>query len=80
MNKADLQALLAERKILPRAYSLIGGLPSEQYVLEEQDGERWAVYYSERGERSGERVFETEDAACRYLLELLTNDPTTRVG
>ena len=44
----------------------------------DQVGSRWSVYYSERGQRSGERIFDSEDEACRYLLNLLCNDPSTR--
>ena len=38
----------------------------------------WAVYYAERGLRSGERLFVTEHDACSYLLDVVLKDPTTR--
>jgi hypothetical protein len=78
MNRAELEVILRERNVSPLAYCLGGGLPNERYTLD-QSGAKWSVYYSERGLRSGERVFESEDEACRYLLELLTNDSTTRI-
>jgi hypothetical protein len=59
------------------AYCLEGGVPSERYVLSVADG-GWIVYYSERGERTDIRAFETEDEACAHLFELLLRDPTTR--
>lgn len=78
MNRAELEILLRDRKVSPLAYCLGGGLPNEKYTLD-QTGAKWSVYYSERGQKSGERVFDSEDAACRYLLQLLTNDPSTRI-
>jgi hypothetical protein len=59
------------------AYSLDGGLPAEHYVLALEEG-GWSVYYSERGQRTGEVRFDTEHEACDYLLLQLVSDPTTR--
>lgn len=77
MNRADLRRLAAAEGIRDSAYSLDGGLPPEKYVLAIEDG-GWSVYYSERGSRVGERLFETEDEACSDLLLRLVEDPTTR--
>jgi hypothetical protein len=77
LNRQEV-AVLAEREgIRPTTFGLEGGLPPERYVLSMEEG-GWAVYYSERGLRTGERRFETEDEACRYLWRLLVEDPTTR--
>lgn len=77
MNRDELQSLLRQQRIDPGAYSLTGGSPNEQYVLSREANGRCAVYYSERGTRSGERSFGTEDEACRYLLRLLGGDPSS---
>jgi hypothetical protein len=77
MDRHELTTALEKIHVDPSAYSLDGGLPVEKYCLEDRPGE-WAVYCSERGLRSGERVFASEDAAMRYLFELLRDDPTTR--
>lgn len=77
VNRDLLQKLLDKEGIDPSAYSLDGGSPFEAYVLEER-APSWTVYYSERGLRSGEVEFESEDEACSYLLELVLRDPTTR--
>ena len=53
-------------------------MPSEAYVLEPPRAADWAVYYSERGLRSGEVVFQTEHEACSYFLDLVLSDDTTR--
>ena len=79
MNRDELEIILRERGVSPLAYCLGGGLPNEKYTLD-QAGAKWSVYYSERGQRSGERVFDSEDEACRYLLQLLTKDASTRLS
>lgn len=78
MNRTELETTLRARNVSPLAYCLSRGFPNEKYTLD-QAGKKWSVYYSERGQRSGERVFDSEDEACRYLLQLLTNDSTIRV-
>jgi len=77
MNRAELRAAAQREGIRESSYSLDGGLPPEQYVLAIAEG-GWIVYYSERGQRSGETFFDTEDEACSYLLLKLVGDPTTR--
>jgi hypothetical protein len=77
MNRSELEKLLVQEGVSPLAYSLGGGLPSEQYVLD-QSPRGWSVYYSERGRRTRERSFASEDEACRYLFELVTRDMSTR--
>lgn len=77
MNRTTLKALLDAENVDPAAYSLDGGMPLEAYVLDRQSP-RWVVFYSERGLRTGEVHFETEDEACHYLLELVLRDSTTR--
>ena len=77
MDVACLRRLLDAQDIDPRAYSLDGCAPSEAYVLERRsDG--WSVFYAERGLRTAEARFDSEDAACAHLLELLLRDPSTR--
>jgi hypothetical protein len=77
VNRGELRRRADDEGIRPSAYSLEGGLPPEQYVLSLEEG-GWCVYYSERGERTGEAWFDTEDEACSYLLLRLVEDPTTR--
>ena len=77
MNRDMLKALLHREGVDPSAYSLEGGMPFEAYVLEQRPT-AWVVFYSERGIRTGEVEFATEDEACSYLLDLVLRDPTTR--
>lgn len=53
MDRDALAALLDAENVEPSAYSLDGGMPFEAYVLERRPSD-WAVYYSERGLRSGD--------------------------
>jgi hypothetical protein len=39
----------------------------------------WIVFYGERGKRTGERWFESEDEACDFLAERLLADASNRV-
>jgi hypothetical protein len=76
MTKAQLKEYLDRHGFNPQTYSLEPGVHADQYVLEENYG-KWPVYYSERGIRTGEKVFNNEEEACAYLLEILSKDPTT---
>jgi hypothetical protein len=78
MNKIELKNELERAEVNPKAYSLDGGLPDERYVLSQEPDGRWAVYYSERGQKSGLRYFDNEPTACQYFLEIVIRDPTTR--
>lgn len=79
MNTVELRRMLDAENIDPRAYSLDGGAADEAYVLEAPNRSAWTVFYSERGLRTGETQFETEDEACTHILELLLRDTTTRM-
>jgi len=72
-----LREILRSEGIRDSAYSLEGGLRDDTLTLD-QIGERWIVYYSERGQRWDERSFSDEDAACEYLLGLLRADRSAR--
>ena len=78
MNKVELKTKLEQAGVYSQAYSLDGGLPNERYVLSEEPDGRWNVYYSERGQKSGLRSFDSESAACQFFLDLLLQDPTVR--
>jgi hypothetical protein len=77
MNRHSLQELLDAEHVRRDGYSLNGDR-DESMCMEPVAG-CWAVYYSERGLRSGERRFEIEDDACRFLAARLLADPSNRV-
>lgn len=78
-NRDELQALLLEEGIDPRAYSLAGGTREDTYVLEQRFEDRWATYFVERGDRRDEHEHSTEADACRTLADLILKDPTARI-
>lgn len=75
MNKYELKKKLMQKKVNSASYCLDGGLPSEQYCLDENYG-KWYVYYSERGSKIGLREFLTEKDACEHFYNITTKDPT----
>ncbi|TMF19992.1 MAG: hypothetical protein E6I36_11280, partial [Chloroflexi bacterium] len=77
MDRQELADWLDSEGFDKRAYSLRGGARDECLVLERSRG-GWAVFYSERGLRSGEKWFATESDACEHMQRLLVRDPTTR--
>ena len=78
MTKAELKTKLEQAGVYAEAYSLDGGLPNERYVLSQEPNGRWDVYYSERGQKSGLRSFDSESAACQFFLDHVLKDPTVR--
>ncbi len=62
-----------------KLYFKQNNVPDEYYVIDslgggEVDGigkvdGRWASYYSERGKKRDIKYFDTEDEACRALIE-----------
>lgn len=70
MTKKDLEVILLEKKIRKDSYSLSGGLPNEAYCIHENDF-GWEVYYSERGNKTGLKIFQNENEACSYFCDLI---------
>ena len=59
-------------------YSLCDEIGNEQYCLT-NEGQRWQCFYSERGQKTGEKTFDNEGEACLYFYTILEADPTVRV-
>lgn len=78
MTREQFYSIPRQEGVDERAYTLDGRLPSERYVLEEQRGGGWTVYYSERGRRSGLRAFKAEAEALEHMLQKLLSDSSTR--
>jgi hypothetical protein len=81
MNTHELMAELKKNDIDSHTYSVDSGNPHPgQYVLEKFGKYTWAVYsYDDRGGGKSEpMLFSSEDEACRYFLDWLLNDLTTR--
>ncbi len=78
MNREELKRQLEANGVDPEAYYFGSGFPNEKYVLAQELSGKWSVYFSERGERAGDRSFDSENEACSFFLERILRDPTTR--
>lgn len=76
MDILELQNKLNELNLNPEAYSILGGLRDECYILLKNNNRRWEVFYSERGLKSSLKVFESESEACEELFRRLKKDAT----
>ncbi len=73
MTKRDLWNKLMSENIPKDLYSLDGGLPNEMYCLS-HEGNTWEIYYSEMGQKTGLKCFNTEKDACEYFYHLLMDE------
>jgi len=67
MKRRELKNLLIKENIPKTIYSLDGGLPNEKICLDFEKN-KWIVYYSDRGVRTGLVEFAAEDDACDYVF------------
>ncbi|MNJ72281.1 hypothetical protein D3C77_689120 [compost metagenome] len=69
MKIKELEQKLIEINVPEDVYSILkGGHPNEQYCIN-RDGDNWEFYYSERGNKTGLKMFNDEDAACEYFYK-----------
>ena len=67
MTIDELQKELNKLGVSQDLYSLmIAGFPNEKLCIVKE--ESWQVYYSERGHKSGLKIFDTETEACEFFL------------
>ncbi|WP_349407778.1 hypothetical protein [Pseudalkalibacillus sp. SCS-8] len=72
MNIQKLKEVLEKKNIPSHYYSLDGGLPNDAWCLR-KSAVRWEVYYSERGKKYSVKEFTSEEEACNYLYNKLSN-------
>ena len=70
VDRQELADWLTAEGFDPRLYSLRGGAPDECFILNRFNG-GWEVFYSERGNRNGQKWFKTEEEACEHLRQQL---------
>ena len=67
MNKRELKKQLEILKV-PQNYCSLNGIELPDRIILSKESGKWLVYYfSERGDRSSEKYFSTEDEACQYI-------------
>ena len=80
MNRLALERVLNLFEIRTDVYDLsCRDEGDEAHVITRED-DGWHVFYSERGLRTSERVFSTEDQACDEVLMRIARDPLTRAN
>lgn len=73
MNTKELKKALKKAKIPTEFYNLDGtGRDDERLCLVKENG-KWVVYYLERGVRTTELLFDSEEEACKYILKSFTD-------
>ena len=71
MNTKELEKALKKAKIPAESCNLDGtGRDDERLCLVKEDS-KWVVYYLERGVRTTELFFDSEEEACDYILKSL---------
>ncbi len=71
MNRNELAQKLERARIPHDLYNLSGDGPRDNRYVLEKKGEKWHVFYCERGTERQNGFFDTEDEACAYILEKL---------
>ena len=79
MNREGLRKALIRNRVNPQYYELDGNPEADMAYCLEQQEHTWYVYYTERGERHDEHVFDDENVACYYILGNLLCTETTRL-
>lgn len=79
MKISELNEAVSAMNFDTRGISIGSGLPDadEKYCIA-KEGNHWEVYYAEKGQKGGLRVFRFEDAACRYFLAWANKDELLR--
>ncbi len=67
MNLMELEIELKKLEIPVNSYSLKGGLPNEAFCIS-SDNNQWEIYYSERGNKTLLKSFQSEQEACDYFI------------
>jgi hypothetical protein len=76
MNCFQLRKVFDSFGVQPSTVSFgVVNLP-ERYTILYEDSQ-WHVFYSERGNRNSESIYDTEADACDDLLFRIAKDPTT---
>ena len=78
MKRPQLDRILRLFEVRTEVYDLSGRAEVDEAHCVVAEDERWLVFYSERGVRTSEAMFSTEDAACDELLDRIARDPLTR--
>ena len=65
MKVDEVADFLIKEGVRPRFFAINTVVADDAVVLYQEGPARWVVFYTERGVRSSERVYDSEDAACQ---------------
>lgn len=72
MNTEELKRKLDHAGVPEDYYELLSNdLPNEKLCLNQVNDQMWEVYYSEHGQRTGQKSFIKEEDACEYMYSKL---------
>lgn len=69
MKVDEVADFLIREGVRPRFFAINTVAADDAVVLYQEGPARWVVFYAERGVRFSERVYDSEDAACRALIK-----------
>lgn len=78
MNISELKDMLQREGYREDSYCIGAPGARTECLCIEASGSTWRIYYAERGLRTGERFFDSEDEAASQFLEMVRADPTMR--
>ena len=62
---------LFENNGIPKSYYVVGGLGLGECLGIERIDQKWHVYYSERGQKTTQAIFDSEDEACHFMIDAI---------
>ena len=74
MDISYLIKTLDEMGVPKRYYSINENLASDTYILNEIYGKWEYFYFDEKGNRNNYHIFENENDACIYMLDILKTE------
>ena len=69
MKMDEVADFLVKEGVRPRFFAINTVVADDAVVLYQEGPARWVVFYAERGDRIGEKVYDSEDAACQALIK-----------
>jgi len=69
MKSEEVAEYLAVKGVRPSIYAIDTVSVNDAVILYREAPDRWSVFYIERGIRSDEKFYSSEDEACRDIVE-----------
>lgn len=73
MTREMLEKALKIAGVPDYIYNLTGQGKKDEHLCLEKIKDKWSVYYLERGMKTTNEFFESEDEACQFLYDQLMN-------